>query len=110
MEIYDIPIGELPQVFFDRVHELVGCYWPHFVHCGEYILLVDDVDKILASSKPVNLRASLLYPGSDSGDFIHGNVLIGAQGFRYGEPDIVGLSPAQIQILRGFFLAVGEAK
>lgn len=109
MEIHEIPIDEVPQVFFDRVRELVGCKWLEFVHCGEYILLVDELGKIIDPPKPVNPRASLLYPGTDFGDPIVGNCLIGAHGFRDGESDIVGLSPAQIQILRGFFLAVGEA-
>ena len=96
--------------FFCQVEEMLECDWLEFVRCGEDFLIVDEVGKFCEPPKAVNKRASCLYPGSDFGDFIHGNVLIGAHGMRDGEPDFVGLRPSQLQILRNFFLAIGEVQ
>ena len=107
MEIHEIPSDDFDARFLDAARELVDCKWLEFVYCGEYVLLVDELGKVMDPVKPENPRASLLYPGTDFGDPIAGNCLIGTRGFRDGEPDIVGLSPAQLQILRGFFIATG---
>lgn len=93
--------------FFATLREMIGADGVEIVHCGEYLMLVDDCGAILDPPKPINKLASTLYPGSDYGDYIHGDALIGALGFRNGEPDIVGLYPRQLTLLQGWFSAVG---
>lgn len=90
----------------DQAHLIIGCSGVEFVHCGPFIILVDDVGA-LDPPKPVNDVASILYPGSDYGDMIHGVAIIGKQGFYAGEPDVVGLGPKAMNMLLVFWHAIG---
>lgn len=91
----------------DQAYEIIGCRGVDFVYCGLYIMLVDDEGAICNPPKPVNDVASTLYPGSDFGDMIHGTAIIGKRGFYDGEPDIVGLAPADQNMLLAFWHAIG---
>lgn len=65
-----------------------------FVRIGAMrIMIVDEVGKCYDPPKPVNMRASVFYPGTFYGDPIVGDVLI--VGFD-GSPDIIGLTDGQI--------------
>lgn len=77
------------------------------MHCGSFIMLVDEIGAICNPPKPVNDVASALYPGSDFGDMIHGVAIIGKQGFYDGELDIVGLAPSDPIMLQAFWHAIG---
>ena len=102
-EFLVVPVSGSPYVLqledhddlLDQAHQIIGCWGVEFVHCGRYIMLVDDVGA-LDPSKPFNYVASTLYPGSEFGDMIYGVAVIGKQGFYGGEPDIVGLAPADL--------------
>lgn len=113
-EFLVVPVSGNPYVLqledhddlLDRVYEIIGCRGVEFVHCGLYIMLVDDVGA-LDPPKPINDVASTLYSGSDFGDMIHGAAIIGKQGFYAGEPDIVGLHPKDMNMLLAFWHAIG---
>lgn len=53
------------------------------------VFIVDECGKICEPSKPLNIRATLLY--ANPLDFLVGDVVIGSIGFRDGETDIVQL-------------------
>lgn len=52
-------------------------------------LLVDESGKMKDPQKPLNSKASRLYPGTFYGDPIVGHAIICSIGYRNGEPDIV---------------------
>ena len=112
-EFLVVPVSGNPYVLqledhddlLDQAYEIIGCRGVEFVHCGLYIMLVDDVGAIC--NEPVNDVASTLYPGSDFGDMIHGVAIIGKQGFYAGEPDIVGLGSKDMNMLLAFWHAIG---
>ena len=96
----DIPHKE----FNDNVHRLIDCSIYELVHVpGNFYLVVDENGKILDVPKPVNVLASMLYPGTPHGDPIVGDVLVGRLGTVDGEPDMVGLSEAELKMLEVYF-------
>ena len=105
-EFLVVPVSGNPYVLqledhddlLDQAHQIIDCRGVEFVHCGSFIMLVDDVGA-LDPSKPVNFLATVLYPGFESGDMIYGVAIIGKRGFYAGEPDIVGLAPADLNCL-----------
>lgn len=113
-EFLVVPVSGNPYVLqledhddlLDQAHQIIGCRGVEFVHCGSFIMLVDDVGA-LDPPKPVNVFATSLYPGFDFGDMIHGVAIIGKQGFYAGEPDIVGLGPKDMNMLLAFWHAIG---
>lgn len=62
-------------------------YLPVGVHT--LVFVVDECGKISDPSKPINVRATLLY--ANPLDYLVGDVVIGSIGTRYGETDIVPL-------------------
>lgn len=96
----DVPHEE----FNDNVHKLIDCSIYELVHVpGGFYLVVDENGKILDVPKPVNIMASMLYPGTPHGDPIVGDVLIGRLGTVNGEPDMVGLSEVELKMLEKYF-------
>lgn len=91
----------------DQSYQIIGCRGVEFVHCGPFIMLVDEVGAICNPPKPLNNVASALYPGSDYGYMIHGVAILGKQGFYAGEPDVVGLSPSVLSQLQVFCDLIG---
>ena len=90
--------------FNDNVHKLIDCSIYELVHVpGDFYLVVDESGKILDVPKPVNIKASMLYPGTPYGDPIVGDVLIGKLGTVDGEPDMVGLSVIELEMLEKYF-------
>ena len=63
-------------------------YLPHF---GDLLMLVDDMGKVSDPPKRINPLASMFYPGTNYGDPIVGDVLLGKSGLFNGEPDVTGL-------------------
>lgn len=74
---------------FEVVRVQSGLFLPRGV-----VLLVDESGWYKESLR-VNKFASIEY-----GDTIFGDVLLASEGYRYGEPDIVGLDGYQLQWLR----------
>lgn len=96
----DVPHEE----FNENVHRLIDCSIYELVHVpGNFYLVVDENGKILEVPKPVNIMALMLYPGTPHGDPIVGDVLIGRLGIVDGEPDMVGLTDAELEMLETYF-------
>ena len=78
--------------WLDDVYKAINCNCIQIVrttpHHGGMVLVIDDNGKL--KKHKVNAIASILY-GQDIRDYIAGDVLIGWQGLRNGEPDIVEL-------------------
>lgn len=97
------------ESFNDSVHELVSCSIYELVRVpGGFTLVVDENGKIYEEPKPVNYKASMLYPGTPHGDAIVGDVLIGRIDLVNGEPDMVGLSEIELSFLEKYFQKVEE--
>ena len=96
---------EIPSSNFNaEVHKYIDCSIYELVRVpGNYYLIVDENGKMYDEPKPVNIKASMLYPGTPYGDPIVGDVLIGFLGRVNGEPDMVGLDEADIDMLELFF-------
>lgn len=80
VEIDDVPdddAREFPEVnrFNERVYQLIHCdyYEPVYIY-SDLIMLVDETGKL--TDKPINVRASMFYPGTAYGDPIVGDVLL----------------------------------
>ena len=99
---------EVPhRSFNDTVHKLIDCSIYELVHVpGDFYLVVDEYGKIYEQPKPVNIKASMLYPGTPHGDPIVGDVLIGRLGTVNGEPDMVGLTEEEFGLLERFFSTI----
>lgn len=114
-EFLVVPVSGNPYVLqledhddlLDQAHQIIGCRGVEFVRCGSYIMLIDEVGPVYHPPLPVNGVASTLYPGSDFGDMIHGTAIIGKQGYYAGEPDIVGLAPADLNGLLTSWFQIG---
>ena len=92
------------EKFNDNVHSLIDCSIYELVHVpGDFYLVVDENGKIYDVPKPVNILASMLYPGTPHGDPIVGDVLVGRLGTVNGEPDMVGLSVVELNMLEKYF-------
>ena len=92
------------ESFNDNVHKLISCSIYELVHVpGDFYLVVDENGKIYEEPKPVNILASMLYPGTPKGDPIVGDVLIGRLGYVNGESDMVGLSVPELEMLEKYF-------
>lgn len=82
----------------EQIHRLLNCEIFECVYLAhDLMLIVDEVGKIISPPKPINLRASVLYPGFFNSDPIVGDVLVACEGFYDGEPDIVPLSQDLIE-------------
>ena len=87
----EIPLEE-PDVFNERVHQLLDCKYYELVSIGkDFYFIVDELGRRFGTQKPINKKASFFYPGTDCGEPIVGTVLIGKHGYVNGEPDAVGL-------------------
>ena len=96
---------EIPhKEFNDNVHRLIECSIYELVHVpGGFYLVVDENGKMYEVPKPVNVLASMLYPGTPHGDPIVGDVLIGRIGTVNEEPDMIGLSEVELKLLETYF-------
>ena len=95
--------------FNERVYSLIDCSTYELVHLpGDFYLVVDELGKCYETPKPVNLKASMLYPGTPYGDPIVGDVIIGRLGLVNGESDMIGLSEYDIMCFNKFFDLVAE--
>lgn len=99
---------EVPNESFNcSVHKLIDCSIYELVRVpGGFYLVVDENGKIYEQPKPVNIKASMLYPGTPHGDPIVGDVLIGRLGKVNGEPDMVGLVDEEFELLEKFFSSI----
>lgn len=70
-----------------------------------YMMLVNEEGLILGL--PVNPVGSLLYGTLEHGYPIVGNIIFLKDGYRDGEPDIVGLDDGDVENLLGQLLALG---
>ena len=94
------------DVLFDTVKSFIDCKYIETVSLvllGNIYLLVDELGKCYDEPKPMNLLASMLYPGTAHGDVIVGDVVVCKSGWYYGEPDVVGLNEHDIQRLTELF-------
>ena len=93
--------------FNDDVHELLNCRYYELVHLpGNFYMVVDELGKCYEEPLPVNMLASMLYPGTPHGDPIVGHVLIGKLGYVNGESDMVGLSESELNYFEEYFKIV----
>ena len=78
--------------WLDDVYNAINCDCIQIVkttpHYGGMVLVIDDNGKL--KEHMLNAMASVLY-GQGMRDYIAGDVLLGWQGLRNGEPDIVEL-------------------
>lgn len=65
-------------------------------------LLVDESGKMKDPQKPLNTKASRLYPGTFYGDPIVGHAILCSLGYRNGEPDILPPHPDTLRRLSRF--------
>ena len=63
-----------------------------------YVMIVNEEG--LLQQLPVNLTGSTLYGTAEHGNPIVGRIVIMKEGYRNGEPDIVGLDKADIVALK----------
>ena len=88
----------------DGMYRAIGCDCIEIVHVQTGLLLphgvvmVADESGWFRGAPRVNKFASVWYH-----DVIVGNVILAAEGYRNGEPDIVGLDGYQLQWLRHAF-------
>ena len=112
IDIDDVPgddRGEDPDVnrFNERIYQLINCdfYEAVYIH-SDLIMLVDETGKL--TGKPLNVRASMFYPGTAYGDPIVGDVVfcslkwvttVMPDGERIRERDFGPLGPVYSAIL-----------
>lgn len=81
-----------PEAWLDGAYKALECDTIQIVRCspshGGMLLVIDDNGKI--EGKELNALATILY-GHFPEDYIVGDVIIGWQGYRDGEPDVVEL-------------------
>ena len=78
------PDGSLFWILTDNDHRLdhfrkfIRCNWLENVYTKlpEIAIIVDEVGKVKQDPQPFNCLASMLYRGSEFGDFIYGPVII----------------------------------
>lgn len=90
---------EFDEPLYKSVGKAVGGYIETVNPRGltsPYVLVVNEEG---AYNLPVNLFGSLLYGIMAHGSPIYGNVVIMKEGFRNGEPDVVGLSKRDLLTL-----------
>ncbi len=94
-----IPLGN-PSVFNEHIHTLINCECYELEEFGNsdkrFYFVVDELGKLYEFPRPLNTKATSLYPGVNLGDYIVGDVIIGKHGYINGEPDLVGLDDSEI--------------
>lgn len=69
-----------------------------------FVMLVNDEGLLM--NKPLNMIGSYLYKTHEHGVPIVGNIIIMKEGYRNGEPDIIGLSEYEAQRLMNMIAAL----
>ena len=94
-----------PADLLRGMYEAIGCDCIEIVHVTAgpllpigVVMVVDETFWFRVSAK-ANTFGSLCY-----GDTIMGNVILAAEGYRDGEPDLVGLNDYQLAFLRSIFV------
>ena len=96
-----LPLGDA-ESFNSAVHELISCQYYELVSIHqEFLFIVDELGKVSSPVKTVNKKASQFYPGTNFGDPLVGDVLIGKYGYVNGEPDAVGLDEEDLKFFEG---------
>ena len=94
------------EILFDTTKNLINCSSVETVSLhllGNIYLLVDELGNCYDESKPMNILASMLYPGTPHGDVIVGDVVVGKFGYYAGEPDVIGLNDYDLERLTELF-------
>lgn len=101
----NIPL-EPSSLFNSHIHSLISSEIYELVSfgddCHSFYFIVDELGKVRNFPKAINLKATSIFPGSKYGDYIVGDVVIGKHGYINGEPDVIGLSQEDIEVLREF--------
>lgn len=93
-----------PAKLLSGMYKAIGCDCIEIVHVSTDLLLPKGVVMVVdesfwfRGSAKVNKFGSLWY-----GDTIMGNVILAAEGYRNGEPDLIGLNDYQLKFLRSCF-------
>lgn len=101
-----LPLGDA-ESFNGAVHELISCQYYEVVSIHQdFLFIVDELGKVSVPVKTVNKKASLFYSGTNFGDPLVGDVLIGKYGYVNGEPDAVGLDDDELKYFEGIINSI----
>ncbi len=85
---------------YDVIQKAVGGWYEHVHPVGlerPYCMMVNEEG--LLQSLPLNLIGSILYGTPQHGQPIVGNVIFLKEGYHGGEPDVLGMTADEAQIL-----------
>lgn len=94
----EIRIEEFSDPLYKTVGSAVGGYIEHVKPARlrhPYCMIVNEEGRLLAL--PLNYVGSYFYGTDQHGEPIVGNIVIMKDGYRNGEPDIVGLDDSEVE-------------
>lgn len=105
----EIRIEEFSDPLYKTVGSAVGGYIEHVKPARlrhPYCMIVNEEGRLL--DLPLNYVGSYFYGTDQHGEPIVGNIVIMKDGYRGGEPDIVGLSDAEAEQIKDVIIDLIE--
>ena len=105
----EIRIEEFSDPFYKTVGSAVGGYIEHVKPARlrhPYCMIVNEEGRLL--DLPLNYVGSYFYGTDQHGEPIVGNIVIMKDGYRGGEPDIVGLSDVEAEQIKDVIIDLIE--
>lgn len=105
----EIRIEEFSDPLYKTVGSAVGGYIEHVKHARlrhPYCMIVNEEGRLL--DLPLNYVGSYFYGTDQHGEPIVGNIVIMKDGYRGGEPDIVGLNDVEAEQIKDVIIDLIE--
>lgn len=105
----EIRIEEFSDPLYKTVGSAVGCYIEHVKPARlrhPYCMIVNEEGRLL--DLPLNYVGSYFYGTDQHGEPIVGNIVIMKDGYRGGEPDIVGLNDVEAEQIKDVIIDLIE--
>ena len=105
----EIRIEEFSDPLYKTVGSAVGGYIEHVKPARlrhPYCMIVNEEGRLL--DLPLNYVGSYFYGTDQHGEPIVGNIVIMKDGYRGGEPDIVGLNDVEAEQIKDVFIDLIE--
>lgn len=105
----EIRIEEFSDPLYKTVGSAVGGYIEHVKParlCHPYCMIVNEEGRLL--DLPLNYVGSYFYGTDQHGEPIVGNIVIMKDGYRGGEPDIVGLNDVEAEQIKDVIIDLIE--